>query len=82
MICIKDADDNWHTAYNITMFYVSGSSIYFETNDSRTTTLIKKFDSPEVATVELDKLVRALGQVVYYKKEDKEVSDGIMVSVQ
>ena len=80
MICIKDANENWHTAHSISMFYVSGSSIYFETLDGQTSNRLEAFKSNEEAKEQLDKFVKAIGRVVYYKKE--EDSNGIMVSVQ
>lgn len=80
MICVKDANENWHTAHSISMFYVSGNCIYFETLDGQTSNRLEEFTSRQEAKEELEKLVRTLGQVVYYKKEKD--SDGIMVSVK
>lgn len=82
MMYIQDGMGDWYNVQNVSMFYVSGSSIYFEVIDSESCKKMESFDSPFEAAEKLQLLLKTIGKVVSFKKIEGEEANGIMVAVE
>jgi len=82
LMYIKDGKGDWYNLQNIKLFFVSGSSIYFEVSDLQSSKKLESFESPFEAAEKLQLLLKTIGKVVSFKKIEGEEANGIMVAVE